>query len=74
MVFYGDGVARIKHLISPIVSAEQAGLLENFVSVEEIKSTFFNMKANKSPDPDGYTAAFFKSSWEVVGANVVAAI
>jgi hypothetical protein len=74
MVFSGDGVARIKHLISPIVSAEQAVLLENSVSAEEIKSIFFSMKANKSPGPDGYTAEFFKSSWEVVGEDVVVAI
>jgi hypothetical protein len=74
MVFSGDGAARIKHLISPIVSAEQAVLLENSVSAEEIKSIFFSMKANKSPGPDGYTAEFFKSSWEVVGEDVVVAI
>lgn len=49
-------------------------MLEKFVSAEEIKSTVFSMKANKYPGPDGYTAEFFKSSWDVVGADVVAAV
>jgi hypothetical protein len=74
MIFYGENVVRLRHLIPHVVSAEKAVMLEKAVSTEEIKTTFFGMKVNKSPGLDGYTAEFFKSSWDVVGADVVAAI
>lgn len=74
IMFSGECDARLRQLISPVVSAKRAALLEKVVSVEEIKSTIFSMKANKAPSPDGYTAKFFKSSWAVVGDDVVARI
>ncbi|GKA16105.1 hypothetical protein Tco_0695852 [Tanacetum coccineum] len=32
------------------------------------------MGNDKSPGPDGYTAAFFKDAWEIVGSDVVNAV
>ena len=32
------------------------------------------MNEDKAPSPDGYSAHFFKSTWSVVGNDVVAAI
>ncbi|XP_021991697.1 uncharacterized protein LOC110888476 [Helianthus annuus] len=40
------------------------------VTLEEIKSAMFSIGNDKAPGPDGYTAAFFKSSWQIVGSDV----
>jgi hypothetical protein len=74
MGFSDEFADRITHLISPVVSAESAALLEKLVTAKEIKKTMFSMPLNKAPGPDGFTTEFFKSSWSVVGENVVAAI
>ncbi|GJW51132.1 putative RNA-directed DNA polymerase, eukaryota, reverse transcriptase zinc-binding domain protein [Tanacetum coccineum] len=34
----------------------------------------FSMGNDKSPGPDGYTAAFFKKAWDIVGDEVVKAV
>ncbi|GKB88617.1 hypothetical protein Tco_0960889 [Tanacetum coccineum] len=44
------------------------------VSEVEVKEAMFSMGNEKSPGPDGYTAAFFKDAWDVVGNEVVAAV
>ncbi|GJU49824.1 hypothetical protein Tco_1219379, partial [Tanacetum coccineum] len=44
------------------------------VSEVEVKDAMFSMGNEKSPGPDGYTAAFFKDAWDVVGNEVVAAV
>ncbi|GJR79933.1 hypothetical protein Tco_0150718 [Tanacetum coccineum] len=44
------------------------------VSEAEVKEAMFSMGNEKSPGPDGYTAAFFKDVWDVVGNEVVAAV
>jgi hypothetical protein len=72
--FTAASAERIQHLISPIVPVDKAAVLVRDVTAEEIKSIFFSMKPNKAPGPDGYTAEFFKSSWHVVGEDVVKAI
>ncbi|XP_052201561.1 uncharacterized protein LOC127807600 [Diospyros lotus] len=44
------------------------------VSAEEVKIALFSMGDDKAPGPDGFTAKFFKKSWEIVGADVVKAV
>nr|GEU49764.1 retrotransposon Gag domain, retroviral aspartyl protease [Tanacetum cinerariifolium] len=44
------------------------------VSRQEVKSTLFSMGNDKAPGPDGYTAAFFKESWDIVADDFVAAV
>ncbi|GJZ76828.1 putative RNA-directed DNA polymerase [Tanacetum coccineum] len=40
------------------------------VCAKEIKEAMFSMGNDKSPGPDGFTAAFFKESWDIVGNDV----
>ncbi|GJY27406.1 reverse transcriptase domain-containing protein [Tanacetum coccineum] len=44
------------------------------VTRQEVKSALFSMGNDKSPGPDGYTAAFFKESWDIVADDFVAAV
>nr|GEV67078.1 hypothetical protein [Tanacetum cinerariifolium] len=40
------------------------------VSNDEIKRAMFDIRDGKSPGPDGYTSAFFKKRWDMVGSDV----
>nr|GEU38638.1 hypothetical protein [Tanacetum cinerariifolium] len=44
------------------------------VTLQEVKSALFSMGNDKSPGPGGYTAAFFKESWDIVADDFVAAV
>ncbi|GKD00740.1 hypothetical protein Tco_1171014, partial [Tanacetum coccineum] len=44
------------------------------VSDLEIKNAMFSMGNEKSPGPDGFTAAFFKEAWDIVGNDVMLAV
>ncbi|KAM0043987.1 putative RNA-directed DNA polymerase [Helianthus debilis subsp. tardiflorus] len=44
------------------------------VTVAEIKSAMFSIGDNKAPGPDGYSSAFFKKGWPIVGEDVCTAI
>ncbi|GJS65584.1 hypothetical protein Tco_0680148 [Tanacetum coccineum] len=44
------------------------------VTTQEVKEVLFSMGDDKSPGPDGYTACFFKTAWDVVADDVTNAI
>jgi hypothetical protein len=44
------------------------------VSADDIKQVLFSMDDNKAPGPDGYTSAFFKKAWNIVGADFCSAV
>ncbi|GJX90326.1 zinc knuckle CX2CX4HX4C containing protein [Tanacetum coccineum] len=44
------------------------------VKDDVIKSVIFSMGDDKAPGPNGFTAAFFKKAWDVVGGDVTCAI
>ncbi|KAL0361809.1 UNVERIFIED_CONTAM: Retrovirus-related Pol polyprotein from type-2 retrotransposable element R2DM [Sesamum radiatum] len=41
---------------------------------EEVKVAFFDIAEDKAPGPDGYSAAFFKAAWPVVGEEMTQAV
>nr|GEU37737.1 hypothetical protein [Tanacetum cinerariifolium] len=41
---------------------------------QEVKSAMFSMGNDKSPGPDGFTAAFFKDTWDIIGVDVIKAV
>ncbi|KAI3756901.1 hypothetical protein L6452_04433 [Arctium lappa] len=61
-------------LFSNKLSEEQAASMLNPLSDDEIKNVLFQMGDDKAPGPDGFTAKFFKSTWDIVGTDVCAAV
>jgi hypothetical protein len=39
-------------------------------SLEEVKTTLFQMALSKAPGPDGFLAQFFQKHWEICGPSV----
>lgn len=56
------------------LSEGEKSILVREVDDEEIKNVIWNSKEGTAPDPDGFSISFFKSAWEVVGKEVIAAI
>ncbi|GJY66563.1 reverse transcriptase domain-containing protein [Tanacetum coccineum] len=44
------------------------------ISRQEVKDALFSMGNEKSPGPDGYTAAFFKESWDIIADDLFDAV
>ncbi|XP_074306235.1 uncharacterized protein LOC141641476 [Silene latifolia] len=44
------------------------------VSKEEVKDAIFFIPEHKTPGPDGYSSAFFKDSWSIIGDEICDAI
>ena len=61
-------------VISKYVTDQKAAQMVCDISDEEIKSAMFSMGDDKSPGPDGYSAAFFKNSWDIIGHDVMDAV
>nr|GEV03215.1 hypothetical protein [Tanacetum cinerariifolium] len=47
---------------------------EEVAKAQEVKSAMFSIGGDKSPGPDGFTAAFFKDTWDIIGADVTHAV
>nr|GEZ42961.1 RNA-directed DNA polymerase, eukaryota, reverse transcriptase zinc-binding domain protein [Tanacetum cinerariifolium] len=44
------------------------------ITEKEIKSAMFDINDSKAPGPDGFTVAFFKKVWSIIGNDVCKAI
>ncbi|KAJ0935111.1 putative RNA-directed DNA polymerase [Helianthus annuus] len=64
----------VNGLFSNALDSNAAAFMIRQVTREEVKSAMFSIGENKAPGPDGYTSAFFKNSWEIVGDEVTKAI
>ncbi|KAL0285312.1 UNVERIFIED_CONTAM: hypothetical protein Sradi_7176300 [Sesamum radiatum] len=53
---------------------EEATALISQVTVDEVKEAFFDISEDSAPGPDGYTSAFFKAAWPVIGGDISAAV
>lgn len=65
---------RLHNVLTNKLSEQQAKLLAQSISNEEIKSALFLMKKGTAPGPEGYTVEFFKSNWNTIGDDFIAAI
>ncbi|CAN1148464.1 LINE-1 retrotransposable element ORF2 protein [Linum perenne] len=61
-------------LISLKLEYQEAEELGRNITAAEIKKALFSIHNEKSPGPDGFTALFFKDSWNVVGEDLITAV
>ncbi|XP_074271262.1 uncharacterized protein LOC141595191 [Silene latifolia] len=60
--------------LCPTVSSEAADALILPITKEEIKAALFTIGSDKSPGPDGFSSAFFKHSWSLIGESYCKAV
>ncbi|KAJ0711326.1 putative RNA-directed DNA polymerase [Helianthus annuus] len=56
------------------LSHDTAEYMVRQVTREKVKKAMFSIGENKAPGPDGYTSAFFKQAWDIVGDEVTNAV
>ncbi|XP_035840393.1 uncharacterized protein LOC118487561 [Helianthus annuus] len=61
-------------LFSKVLDPNIATHMCRQVTEDEVKKAMFSIGIDKAPGPDGFTAAFFKSAWPIVGNDVSRAI
>ncbi|KAK4383961.1 hypothetical protein Sango_3103900 [Sesamum angolense] len=57
-----------------ILMDDEARAIIRPVTIDEVKTAFFNIEEDKTPGPDGFSLGFFKAAWPVVGEEVSKAI
>ncbi|GKE52717.1 hypothetical protein Tco_1487873, partial [Tanacetum coccineum] len=62
------------NLFSTRLDANEALDMVRVVSSQEVKSAMFSMGSDKSPGLDGFTAAFFKDTWDIIGSDITKAV
>ncbi|GKA95055.1 sodium/hydrogen exchanger 6 [Tanacetum coccineum] len=61
-------------LFTSVLDNAKADFMVRDVSNDEVKSVIFSMGDDRALGPDGFTAAFFKKAWDVVGGDITCAI
>ncbi|KAK4384452.1 hypothetical protein Sango_3059200 [Sesamum angolense] len=53
-----------------ILTEEEALAIIHPVTIDEVKTTFFDIEEDKAPWPNGFSSGFFKAAWPIVGEEV----
>ncbi|KAL0302793.1 UNVERIFIED_CONTAM: LINE-1 reverse transcriptase [Sesamum angustifolium] len=64
----------LRPVLKHTLTTQEANLLDAPVTESDIKEAFFDIDDDSAPGPDGYTSAFFKSAWPVVGQAISEAV
>ncbi|GKB36502.1 putative RNA-directed DNA polymerase, eukaryota, reverse transcriptase zinc-binding domain protein [Tanacetum coccineum] len=65
---------RIAILTTLVLANHKAEFMVREVSDSEIKDMLFSMGDDKALGPDGFTVAFFKKSWDIMGSEITNAV
>lgn len=61
---------RLLELMHKLVSVEEAKLLCEPYSLEEVKRATFKLHPHKAPGPDGMTTKFYQKCWDFLGYDI----
>nr|GEU44258.1 hypothetical protein [Tanacetum cinerariifolium] len=62
------------YLFTRVLDNAKVDFMVRGVSNDKVKSVIFSMGDDRASGPDGFTAAFFKKAWDVVGGDITCAI
>ncbi|KAG6491492.1 hypothetical protein ZIOFF_052843 [Zingiber officinale] len=69
-----DSTAVDTDLIHTLVSTEDNLMLATLPSAEEVKQMVWSMCQDSAAGPDGFSVAFYRACWEIVGEDVLQAV
>ena len=64
----------IDEVLSPLITEEMNNALIRIPDKLEIKRAVFAIHPDKAPGPDGFSACFYQSFWDIIGDDVSAEI
>ncbi|XP_057811732.1 uncharacterized protein LOC131025969 [Salvia miltiorrhiza] len=64
------GIEAIEAVIDPVISDAHNAVLSASPSDEEITAAVFNMDADSSPGPDGFSGKFFQVCWSIIKHDI----
>ncbi|KAK4384289.1 hypothetical protein Sango_3075800 [Sesamum angolense] len=64
----------LRHELKHTITTAEASLLVAPVTHSEVKEAFFDIEVESAPGPDGYTSAFYRAAWPVVGQSMFEAV
>ena len=67
----GEWRANIDGLTFQSINEDEASKIENPFTNEEVFTALSNLNEDKSPDPEGFTMAFWKFSWDIVKEDIM---
>ena len=70
----GDRERTVNEALQKMVSDEENCKLTARPTALEIHEAVLSIHADKAPGPDGFSASFFHSNWDIVGADIVVEI
>ncbi|KAG6469540.1 hypothetical protein ZIOFF_070469 [Zingiber officinale] len=69
-----DSTAVDTDVIPTLVSTEDNLMLAALPSAEEVKQVVWSMCQDSAAGPDGFSVAFYRACWEIVGEDVLQAV
>ena len=57
-----------------LLNPDQQNLLDLNFTPDEIKEAMWSIPEDKAPRLDGFNSGFYKTTWEIVGTDVVKAV
>ncbi|KAK4383213.1 hypothetical protein Sango_2797500 [Sesamum angolense] len=64
----------LRHYLKHTLTTGEANLLVAPVTQSEVKEAIFDIDVESAPGPDGYTSAFYRAAWTLVGQAIFEAV
>lgn len=65
---------KLQHISLPTLLDQHLSLLSAPITAADVEAALFQMKADKSPGPDGLPVLFFHTFWSVLKSDIIAAV